>query len=237
VGGASLPVGNEYLIYTSGEGNNFGCCSICDEWTKKVSMTESVQSELKILRQFAKIFDHKKSGKYDFYYSNGHLAATGQFKNGSATGHWKHFYENDTLKSFYDFECNIITQYSKNGFIMTESNTSENVSISKNYSIKDNGKLEYKFIDTKTDTGSFLQVYEYHDNGNLKEIHGQININIKGGSTSTGREGVYEEYYENGNLNVRGEYKKGRRIGIWTWYYEDGSYNTKYDYKDGATPQ
>ena len=237
VGGSSLSIGQEYIIYTSGQGNNFGCCSICDRWTKKVTSSKSVLNELETLRQFADIFKQKKSGHFNFFYSDGNLAAKGKYSDGITTGKWQHFYENDTLKTMYDFEKNIITQYSKNGYILSKSTSVDNVRISEQYSSTVKGRMKYKFIDTENDTGSFSQSYEYFENGNLKEVRGQVNINVKGGSTSTGREGIYEEYYENGNLKLHGRFIKNRRVGVWIWYHENGDYNTEFDYKDGTGPQ
>lgn len=237
VGGSLLSVGQDYIIYTSGNGKEFGCCGICDRWTKKLTNNKSTQSELETLRKFADIFNQKKSGNFDFFYSNGSLAATGEFTDGVASGKWRHFYENDTLKTVYDFQNHTIIQYSKKGFILSKSTSIDSIRISEQYSSTDKGLLEYKFIDTKNDTGSFSQTYEYFDNGNLKEIHGQVNINVKGGATSTGREGLYKEYYENGNLKLRGQFIKNRRVGVWIWYHENGEYNTEFDYKDGTGPQ
>jgi hypothetical protein len=75
----------------------------------------------------------------------------------------------------------------------------------------------------------------YYDNGNIKNLSTQVNINRKdGGSYSTGKSGEYKEYYENGNLKLQGNYKTGKRIGLWRWYHENGDFKTEFDYKDGV---
>ena len=236
VSGKSLPVGQEYLIYTGGSGRNFGCC-VCDRWTKPVSESLSFKKEIETIREFSTIFKQKKSGKFGFFYHNEKPAATGQFRNGKAIETWKHYYENGIIKAEYDLKNNITWQFSKNGFMTAKSTVTKNVGIYEKYSSTVNGQLKFKDIETKNDTGLTMQVYEYFDNGNLKGVHGQIVINVKGGSTSGGKTGIYEVYYSNGNLKLKGQFEKNRRTGVWTWYHENGDYNTDLDYKDGTAPQ
>ena len=61
VGGSLLSVGQDYIIYTSGKGKKFGCCSICDRWTKKLTDNKSIQSELETLRQFGLLLFKRQS--------------------------------------------------------------------------------------------------------------------------------------------------------------------------------
>lgn len=82
-----------------------------------------------------------------------------------------------------------------------------------------------------------MQVSEYYNNGSIKNLTTQVNINLKKGGITSSRTGEYKEYYENGNIKVDGHYLINRRVGIWKWYYEDGKFKTEFDYKDGTAIQ
>lgn len=236
-GYSTLAVEQEYIVYTYGKGSRFGCCGICDNWTKSNSNSKSVLTELETLRKFSDIIHNKKSGFFEFYHPNGKTAANGKYKNGVPVGVWEHYYNTGIKKSEFDFKNGINKTYRQNGFIETESIAERKKSTYLKYSSEVNGLIQSKFITTKNDTGSVMQTHEYYKNGNLKRISGQINVNVKGGSTTAGKTGIYEEYYENGHLKLRGQFERNRRTGVWRWYYENGDYNTEYDYGDGSGPQ
>ena len=42
--------------------------------------------------------------------------------------------------------------------------------------------------------------------------------------------GKYEEYYKNGNLYKKGQCKDGEKIGYWEFYSEDGKLKDKRNY-------
>ena len=71
----------------------------------------------------------------------------------------------------------------------------------------------------------------FYDNGIIKAEFDLIK-NITSGKT-----GVYKEFYENGNLKLQGQYQTDKRIGLWKWYHENGEFNTESDYKDGMGRQ
>ena len=47
------------------------------------------------------------------------------------------------------------------------------------------------------------------------------------------KDGVYEEYYDNGQLRFKTTYKDGKKEGVSEYYYEDGQLWLKKTYKDG----
>jgi antitoxin component YwqK of YwqJK toxin-antitoxin module len=236
--GSYLTVGETYLIYTGGSGRIFGFGGNCDRRSKKVTENPVTTNELQTLKQFSDIFKNKFSGKFTFINSNNIVIAQGQFKKGVAIKTWKHFYDNGIAKAEFDLTKNITSQYSNNGFIKSRSTINGNIGYYEQFSEKVNGQLTFTDREVKNDTGLVMTVSEYFDNGRMKNLSSQVNINSKGGhSYSTGKTGVYKEYYENGNLKLQGQYKTNKQIGLWKRYHENGDFNTEFDYKDGAVGQ
>ncbi len=58
------------------------------------------------------------------------------------------------------------------------------------------------------------------------ELHSKINY--KDGS----RDGLFEEYYENGQLKMKGNFKDGSRDGLFEMYDENGQLKFNYNFKD-----
>jgi antitoxin component YwqK of YwqJK toxin-antitoxin module len=119
--------------------------------------------------------------------------------------------------------------------IKSKNTITKNTGIYENYSDKVRGLLTYKSIEKEKGKEMIMENFEYFSNGQLKIVSRTVYINNK--STSTGKTGVYKEFYENGNLKLQGQYKTDRRIGLWKWYKENGEFNTEFDYKDGTRGQ
>ena len=47
------------------------------------------------------------------------------------------------------------------------------------------------------------------------------------------KDGLIEEFYDNGQLERKGNYKDRKREGPWEWYYENGQLSQKGNYKNG----
>lgn len=230
VGGGPYPIGVNYLIYAAGNGKLFYCGTSCDKWTKQISETPVIQNEIEILRQFSKIIKQKKSGQYKFFFADGTLAAKGSFKRGKPSGTWKHYYSNGNLKSVYDIAKKITVDYSEKGILLTKQERKRNGLVYYQYSKDTNEVLVYKVIEQYTDTTTTMTVYEYYPDGNLKNRHSQINVKSGKGSHSTGKTGIYEDYYPNGKLSLKGKYLLGKQIGVWTWYKENGEIDKEVDF-------
>lgn len=84
-----------------------------------------------------------------------------------------------------------------------------------------------------------IRINQYTDDG-IKTGYWEYNIVIGDGIrhkiTSKGsyvdglKEGIWEEYYDNGNLRSKGLYTKGKQNGVWVWYKKNGDlfFKTKY---------
>lgn len=236
--GSYLTVGKIYLIYTEGSGRVFGFGGYCDKWTKQVIDNPNTTNELLILKTFSDIFKNKTSGQFTFTNANNIFLAEGKFEKGTPIKTWKHYYDNGTIKAEFDLDKNVTLQYSDNGFINFKSIVNKNIGIYERYSNQVNGLLTCTFTQVKNDTGMVMTVSEYFDNGNIKNLLSQVNINTKdGGMTSAGKTSDYKEYFENGKVKLTGQYWNDKRIGLWKWFEEDGTFKTQFDYKDGMTNQ
>ncbi len=236
--GFYMTVGMIYLIYTGGSGRVFGFGGNCDRWSKQVTGNPATTNELLILKQFSDIFKNKSSGQYTFTNSKNIVIAEGQFKRGKPIKIWKHYYANGTIKANFDLNKNITSQYSANGFVKSRNTVNKNIGFYEQFSNKVNGLLTFTYKEVKNDTGIVMTVSEYFDNGSIKILSSQVNINIKGVDYySTGKTGEYKEYYYNGKVKVTGQYFLDKRIGLWKWYHENGDFNTEFDYKDGTGKQ
>ena len=51
------------------------------------------------------------------------------------------------------------------------------------------------------------------------------------------KDGVYEEYHEDGWLKRKETYKDGKRDGVWEYYNENGLLSSKTTYKDGVSEE
>lgn len=232
--GSYLTVGMTYLIYTGGSGKNFSFGGNCDRWTKQITDNPATTNELSILKQFSSIFKNKTSGKFIFTNHENIVISKGQFKKGKPIKTWQHYYNNGTMKSEFDLNKNITSQYSANGFIKSRSTVNNKIGFYEQFSNKVNGQLTFTDKEVKNDTGTVMTVSNYYDNGNKKNLSSQVNIKSNGTSYySTGKTGEYKEYYKNGNLKLQGQYNTNKRIGLWKWYHENGGYNTEFDYKSG----
>ena len=47
------------------------------------------------------------------------------------------------------------------------------------------------------------------------------------------KDGLIEEFYDNGQLERKGNYKDRKREGPWEWYYENGQLEERENYKNG----
>ena len=49
------------------------------------------------------------------------------------------------------------------------------------------------------------------------------------------KDGLWEEYWDNGQLYSKGHYKDGKRDGLWKYFYQDGAVYKEWTgtYKDG----
>lgn len=97
--GHLLKVGSKLLYYGHSNSKNFACCDNCDTWSKEINDSNSSKDEIKLLKQFSRIFKKKKSGKYKFYWKDKTLIASGKYKKGIPVDIWNHYNNDGKLKS------------------------------------------------------------------------------------------------------------------------------------------
>ncbi len=109
--GRLLTVGSQLLFYGTAE--NYMCCTECDKWNKEINNTNSSKEEIKIIKQFAEIYNKRISGKFKFYWHETILIASGSFKKGVPVGVWNHYYNDGKLKTQADFTQEYETSFEK----------------------------------------------------------------------------------------------------------------------------
>lgn len=230
--GMSLKAGATYLFFAGGKGNYFGCCSICDRWTRQIPSNPDSSNEVHVIRQFADIFVKRHTGHFVFTMRNGDTLAEGVYKKGIALGDWKHFYSAGKMKSEINLDTKSYVEYYQNGVIKIKQTFLKNMTVSEKYSER-YGLITYKGIDSVTSTKQIIKTsFDYYDDGVLKEMHRLYNRGTTGESIN-----YFEEYHPNGTLHIRGQTTGPKRIELWTWYAPNGSLYAEYDYKDGIGNQ
>jgi hypothetical protein len=48
------------------------------------------------------------------------------------------------------------------------------------------------------------------------------------------KQGLWEDYYENGRIRYKGNYVNGIWEGNWEWYYDNGKISSKASYVNGC---
>lgn len=92
-----LKVGAKILYY--GYSGRYIYLTDCNSLSKEINDSNSSGAELKLIKEFADIFNKKKSGKFKFYWQDSILVAKGRYKRGDPVGVWYHYYNNGKLKS------------------------------------------------------------------------------------------------------------------------------------------
>ncbi|MBA3898709.1 MAG: hypothetical protein H0X62_00630 [Bacteroidetes bacterium] len=226
-GGRKLEPDKEYLIYFGRSGKLYSCCSICDRRSKEISDEGVSAWEIDLVSTFSDIINNKRTGSYTFKDFKGNVIAKGSYIKGKVSGIWRHYVENEKLKTAFDFKTNIISVYYINGYIKIKEQKAGNVRIYEIFSDKEEGLLTLKTIDSlKADDYKIHTYYEYYSNGQLSKTYGQFTINGEGGGFTNS----YKEFYVNGNFKVKGQYLKNKKIGLWVWYDEYGTLEEEIDY-------
>ncbi len=151
-------------------------------------------------------------------------------KNTPYTGEVKTFYDNGNTKSLNIYKDGIevhswLYSYFQNEKIEVEDTKNGDISERKLYNHK--GGVSYHSIqNTKEDRGEDRMYYE---NGQLKNITRYVGLTFQ----FRKKEGLQEEYYENGKLELKAEFKNGTHNGKYEEYYKNGNLYKKGQCKDG----
>jgi uncharacterized protein len=146
----------------------------------------------------------KKHGPYAFFYENGRVEYTGNFKNGYQDGLQKGFFESGELN--------------------TKGVVSDRGRLVVNEMYFKNGRLREKVILKRSkgdgypgegwDIGPHGPVVAYHENGQLS---------AKGTYKDGKGEGPWLYYHENGQLYAKGTYLNDKKEGFVIFYNRDGT--------------
>ncbi len=198
--------------------------------------------ELKIEGKF---IEGKKKGLWKYFYKNGIIAKTINYKDNKVK-EWKKFYDDGNIKeegnSLNDKKIGLWKNYYHNGIISRTINYKDNNKQiwKENYS---SGKLRWK---AECIDGIRNGLYKgYFESGELSSI-GVLKNNLpvgkwkeyyKSGQLAEVRkykDDIYEikSYYPNGILHFIGKrtYDTGTKIGEWIYYKENGEIDEKIKY-------
>ncbi|WP_349764403.1 zincin-like metallopeptidase domain-containing protein [Fusobacterium sp. SYSU M8D902] len=187
---------------------------------------------------YFKIYNYKDNnleGKYNIFYSNGLLAETGEYLNGTKLGTVNKYYETGEKLSSEDYsysndgsEIIFKNQYTQDGNYLTKEKYLDGIL---------EGDRTIIFLGHKGYTPIIEEHYsnneltglrkEYYENGRIKS---ELNF------TNSKAEGQYKEYYENGIIKKEGQYLDGKREGNWIWNYESGEKLREIEYLNGNVP-
>jgi len=177
-----------------------------------------------------------KNGKADsiwyIYYETGELREKWQFKEGERTGRWEEYTKDGELNKIAIYEImddkkiiNVEYRIVIDGYQLSRDIPSIpplHYNDLKYVSYYESGKIAWEatYKDKKLD--GTMALY-YDDSG---QIH--FKINWKNGE----KHSVFVIYYKNGNIKREGFYVKGKKNGIWNEYFENGGLSVSYKYKN-----
>ncbi|MBN2213077.1 MAG: toxin-antitoxin system YwqK family antitoxin [Bacteroidales bacterium] len=154
-----------------------------------------------------------KQGYWKKFYPNGNLMYEGCFKDDKPTGEMKRYFESGNLKAILIFDENTgyakASIYYEDGALASEGYylNSEKDSVWSYYSYYDH-KLKSRETYKKGIKHGFS--YEYYPEGGCFEKT-QWKNNLK--------DGIWEQYYEDGSVRLRAAYIQGKLSGSFTAYY------------------
>ncbi len=168
--------------------------------------------------------DGSREGVWNYFYPDGSVKSTGEFKSNRQQGEWKFFFKNGANEQIGGFSNGLLngkwTWFYNNNRIL---------------------KIEH-FTKSKSD-GDY---YEFSIHGDTL-VSGHYTDGLKSGlwkekvgdMTDIGtyvddlREGVWKSYYSNGILYYQGNYSKGFPDGKHYFYYDDGTIREEQFYVNG----
>jgi len=190
-----------------------------------------------------------KTGKWIYYYPNGQVASTGEYKNNKKSGVWKYFYENGNKQQAGIYVNNLphgewIWYYESGKIIRQEYFTSgledgEMFELSENgdtivkgnfYSGQKQGVWTYKIGDEYW-TGE----YKFNQKEGIWNFYYYPSMILK----ETGRfvqdveHEKFQFYYPDGKIYEEGEYTMGKRNKTWKTYDTSGYVITTFTYNQG----
>ncbi len=213
-------------------------------------MLSSVYKAGKILEQGGIINSlGKKDGKWVYYYSDGKIRKTGNYRDGLKQGEWIYYYSNGNIeqKGTYidDEEDGLWILYNTDGIVIKK----DNYSLGKKngeyieYDINGNEIVKGEYYEDLKEGEWIYQLNHYKEIGYYKEgvKHGewkQYNIESDHlmfiGYYDYGEpKGEWIHYYSNGKIKEKGIYKNGFKHDKWIYYDIEGKKNIEILYRLG----
>lgn len=179
------------------------------------------------------------TGLWKYYYQNGNLSRTSEFKEGKLNGETVVYLQNGNTRfkrNFKNDDPHGLSEYYKQvGYKYEELNYDNGKAVGTMNGFFSNGDLKYEF-EYKDDQRNGKYVVYFPD-GKIAAKGKFVNDKIDGlferfyhnGQKSTvvnynqgDYEGDYETYYSNGQLNNKGKYAENTQVGEWLTYAYDG---------------
>lgn len=188
-------------------------------------------------------------GKSEIFYPNGVLNSKGVFRNGLIDGLLEINYPNGNKQILANYKNGVLKGTSKvyyeNGQIKEQCNNDNNSSrICSIYDENKMLKIKYKISNNKEE---YTKIFNYYDNGIVKEILQYQNNKLNGISYSYYpnkkiereisfkndiQDGIAKVYYENGSLRQETTYQKGKIEGLNKSYYKNGKVQVEGNFKN-----
>jgi len=178
-----------------------------------------ITGELQFEGQLSSENPDNPHGFTKWYYKNGNLSSTRNYKHGVLNGLYRNYFENGRIKE----KARVIDNELDGEYLEYYDLTNEPVKSKGHFS-------------KGTSDGEFIEYYEtgilkekkaykkgelngrkrtYHPNGKLEESKSYVD-----GALS----GEFYEYFSNGNYRTKGYYHRNSESGDWFYYDEDGDY-------------
>ena len=200
--------------------------------------------------KYSKDKDPLPLGRWDYYYNDGALKASGDFNNaGKKEGLWTYYYATGEIKEKSLMKNGLNEGLTEGWFdngikSYTETFTNDKLNgVQTLYFYNGNIKAVIPYKDDLKNG----EVHYYDFKGNLSSVSNYVNDKYDGSEKyyfpngklkneatykNDKAEGTYKSYYKSGGTYVTGELKEGQRQGLWTTYYEDGTISEKTTYLD-----
>lgn len=186
------------------------------------------------LRKYCIWKDGKKDGIDKYFNSNGTLETIGSYSNGYHVGEWQHYHKNGHLSRLQYFvdslsskELKVISKYEN-----TIAALYFPMGTWKEWDEKGNLISETIY----NDSYEIEMEIDYYPSGAKKaETHFQ---GFHQGFCSQNpnyfiRNGLYQEWHENGALKTKGNWKNNKKKGQWTYWSANGDIEKTEVYKNG----
>ncbi len=190
-----------------------------------------------------------KTGVWKEYYESFRVKKESNYKNDLLDGYYKEYYQNGSLRITLLYREGKLVQENLQDEELVEYDTIYNEKgnvkeirivkngrpwgINKKYN--DSGRLElYSIYDEK---GKLIEEGGVDEDGNREGIWQEYfengAVKAKGKYIKNLKEGKWEFYYKNGTIEQVGKYERNRYSGLWQWYYENGNLWKEEEYYNG----